>query len=372
MIYDGFVKTLFTKNEDDVSNKSFSLEELASRAEGEIAGDAQLRITGFASLETAGDGDISFLVKSAMADKLADFKGSAVIVPMDVTEVSVSVSLIRVADPYLASARIHSLILEKPFVAIGVHEMASVGEDTSIPEQISVAAFVSIGKRVKLGQRITMESGVVLGDDVEVGDDTVLKANVTIGEGCKLGRGVIVHAGTVIGSDGYGYATDNRGFHTKRPQVGIVQIDDDVEIGANSCVDRAAYGITHIKSGTKIDNLVQIAHNVVVGENSLIVSQVGISGSTTLGRNVVLGGQVGVTGHIMLEDGVMVAAQSGIHNNQPSGAKVGGSPALPMKKYVRAAIQYGKLPEMGRDIRKLKKEMAELKAVEEEHTGSKK
>lgn len=343
-----------------MSKKRFSLDELAQVAMGEIAGDPQLQITGFAPLETAGEGDISFLVKASEVEKLADFKGSAVIVPMDITEGATP--LIRVNDPYLASARIHGLLLKKPFNASGVHSLACVGENTDIPEQISVAAFVSIGERVKLGERITLESGVVLGDDVEVGDDVVLKGNVIVTSGCKLGSRVIIQPGTVIGSDGYGYATDDRGFHTKRPQVGIVQIDDDVEIGANCCVDRAAYGVTHIKSGSKIDNLVQIAHNVVVGENSLIVSQVGISGSTTLGRNVVLGGQVGVTGHINLGDGVMVGAQSGVHNDQKPGAKIGGSPALPIKTYVKAAIQHGKLPDMARDLRKLKKEIDALKA----------
>lgn len=353
-----------------LKKESFSLEELAKLAEGEVAGNSQLRISGFAPLETAGEGDVSFLVKAGQVDKLADFKGSAVIVPMAIEEADIP--LIRVDDPYLASARIHSLLLEKPFAAKGVHAQAWIGEETAVPEQITVQAFVSIGERVKLGERVTIESGAVIADDVHIGDDTTLKANVTIAEGCKIGNRVTIHSGTVIGSDGYGYATDKRGFHTKRPQVGIVQIDDDVEIGANSCVDRAAYGVTRIKSGSKIDNLVQIAHNVLVGENSLIVSQVGISGSTTLGRNVVLGGQVGITGHIELGDGVMVAAQSGVHNNQKAGARVGGSPTLPMKQYVRAAIQYGKLPEMGRDIRKLKKEMAALKAIEEEHSGKNK
>ncbi len=346
-----------------MSKKQYSLEELAALAMGEIAGDAQLMISGFAPLETAGAGDISFLVKAGQIDKLDDFKGSAVIVPMAVEEATVP--LIRVQDPYLASARIHTALLEKPFVAKGVHEQAWVGKDTSIPDEISVAPLVSIGERVKLGERVSIESGVVIGDDVRIGDDTTLKANVSVAEGCIIGNRVTIHSGTVIGSDGYGYATDSQGFHTKRPQVGIVQIDDDVEIGANACVDRAAYGVTLIKSGAKIDNLVQIAHNVVVGENSLIVSQVGISGSTTLGRNVVLGGQVGVTGHISLGDGVMVGAQSGVHNDQKPGAKVGGSPVLPMKTYVRAAIQYGKLPEMGRDLRKLKKEVAALKAENE-------
>ncbi len=346
-----------------MEKKQFSLEKLAKVVEGEIAGDGQVQIANFAPLETATTGDISFLVKAGEVDKLTDFKGSAVIVPMEIETASVPV--IRVLNPYLASAQIHNLLLEEDFVAKGVHERAWIADSTIVPEQITVAPMACIGERVTIGERVRIESGVVVGDDADIGDDTVLKANVTIGERCKIGCRVIIHSGTVIGSDGYGYATDNRGFHTKRPQVGIVQIDDDVEIGANTCIDRAAYGVTHIKSGSKIDNLVQIAHNVELGENCLIVSQVGISGSTTLGRNVVLGGQVGVTGHITLEDGVMVAAQSGVHNKQKAGATVGGSPAIPMKTYVRAAIQYGKLPDMRRDLRKLKKELAQLQEKQE-------
>ena len=347
---------------------SFNLKELAAVADGEIAGDPNLQITGFAPLETAGVGDISFLVKAGEIDKLEGFSGSAVIVPMGIEEASLP--LIRVDDPYLASAIIHNVLLAKPFVAKGLHAQSSIGNDTKIPEQISVAPFVSIGENVTLGERITIEAGVVIGDDAQIGDDTILKANVTIAEGCILGKRVIIYSGAVIGSDGYGYATSKRGFHTKRPQVGIVQLDDEVEIGANSCVDRAAYGVTHIKSGTKIDNLVQVAHNVVIGENSLLVSQVGIAGSTTLGRNVVLGGQSAVIGHVTIGDGVMVAAQSGVHNSQKAGVTIGGSPAIPMKQFVRAAIQYGKLPDMRRDIRKIDKQVAKLTAFAEEHLGS--
>ncbi len=342
-----------------METKKISLDVLAKLAEGELSGNTKTEVTGFAPLETAGPGDISFLVKAGQVEKLADFKGSAVIVPMAI-EVA-DVPLIRVQDPYLAAAKIHSLLLERPFVAKGVHERAWVGTDTKIPGEITVAPMASIGERVILGERVSIESGAVIGDEVQIGADTVIKANVTIGERCIVGSRVTIHSGTVLGSDGYGYATDKRGFHTKRPQVGIVQVDDDVEIGANVCIDRAAYGVTHIKSGSKIDNLVQIAHNVEVGENCLLVSQVGISGSTTLGRNVVLGGQAGLTGHITLGDGVMVGAQSGVHNNQKAGITVGGSPALPIKTFVRAAIQYGKLPQMARDLRKMKKEIAEFK-----------
>ncbi len=341
-----------------MKNKSFTLQELAQLVDGEVVGDGRLQITGFAPLKTAIAGDISFLVKEGQADVLDSFQGSAVIVPK-ATE-SALLPVIRVENPYLASAIIHTAFLKKPFEAQGVHERAWVAGSTVVPEEITVAPLACVGERVQFGKRVTIGPGAVIGDDVHIGDDTIIHANVTVGERCIIGKRVILQPGVVIGSDGYGYATDKRGLHTKRPQVGIVRLGDDVEIGANSCVDRAAYEETYVKSGTKIDNLVQIAHNVELGENCLIVAQTGISGSTVLGRNVVLGGQAGITGHITLGDGVMVAAQSGVHNNQKPGARIGGSPALPMETYVRAAIQYGKLPGMRKDLQKLKKVVAAM------------
>jgi UDP-3-O-[3-hydroxymyristoyl] glucosamine N-acyltransferase len=219
---------------------------------------------------------------------------------------------------------------------------------------------VAVGNNVTIGERVTLEPGVVLDDDVVLGDDVLLKANVTVANGCIIGNRVTIHSGTVIGSDGYGYATDNMGNHVKRPQVGKVKIDDDVEIGSNVSVDRGAFGDTWIQSGVKIDNQVQVAHNVVVGPNSLLVAQAGIAGSTTLGRNVVLGGKVAVNGHIHLDDQVMVAASSGIHNSQPKGAKVGGTPAIPIKTWAKATAVFAKLPEMYSEFRKLKKVVAKL------------
>ncbi len=347
-----------------MTNKKRTVAELAKLVEGESVGDDKLVITGFAPLETASTGDISFLVKAKDKRLLADFQGSAVIVPEEIEELELPI--IRVQDPYLAAAKIHTLLLEEEFVAKGVHARAYVHESTPVPEQIAVAPLACIGARVQLGERVVIDSGVVIEDDVEIGDDTLLKSNVTIEKGCKIGNRVIIHAGAVIGSDGYGYATDKMGTHFKRPQVGIVQIDDDVEIGANSCVDRAAYGVTHIKAGAKIDNLVMIAHNVVIGENSLLVSQVGIAGSTTLGRNVVLGGQVGLADHLTFGDGVMVAGGSGVHNNQEDGAMIGGYPALPMRQWVRSVSQFTKLPQMGRDLRRVKKAVAALEDEEKE------
>lgn len=343
--------------------KSVALRQLAQLVEGELAGDGDVQIHDLDALETAGVGKISFLAQAKDAASLLKSKASAVIVPMAIE--TAPMPIIRVRDPYLAAALVHTFLLKTPFQAAGVHAKAHVGAQTVVPDQISIAPLAVIGERVHLGQRVTIESGVVIGDDVQIGDDSQILANVTVGRGCRIGCRVTIHPGAVIGSDGYGYATDSRGYHVKRPQVGIVQVDDDVEIGANTCIDRATFGKTWIKSGAKIDNLVQVAHNVVVGENCLLVAQVGIAGSTSLGRNVVLGGQAGLSGHIHLEDGVMVAAQAGIHNNQPKGAIIGGTPAMPMKKFARVVAALGRLPEIVSELRRMRKEIAALQDAQQ-------
>jgi UDP-3-O-[3-hydroxymyristoyl] glucosamine N-acyltransferase len=343
--------------------KKVSLQFLAQLVQGEIVGDGDIQIHGLASIETAGQGEITFLVKANRLETLAATNASAVLVPMAVN--TAHTALIRVKDPYLASAKIHNYLLEEPFEAKGIHATACIGADCTIPDQVSIGPHAVVGDRVKLGLRISIGAGTVIGDDVEIGDDTVLKANVTIEKECSIGRRVIIHPGAVIGSEGYGYAVDEKGCHVKRPQVGIVQIDDDVEIGSNTCVDRATYGVTWIKSGTKIDNLVQIGHNVIVGENSLLVAQVGLAGSTILGRNVVLGGKVGVKGHVHLDDGVMVAAGSGVHQNLEKGSIVGGVPAIPVRQWAKSVAVYARLPEIAKDVTLLKKDVESLKKENE-------
>ena len=347
-----------------VTVKSVSLRQLAELVQGELVGNGEVQIHELNDLETAGQGAISFLAQAKIAAALESTTAAAVIVPLAIE--TAAMPIIRVRDPYLAAALIHNFLLATPFLATGVHSKAHVGDQTVVPEQISIAPLAVIGQRVRLGRRVTIESGAVIGDDVQIGDDTRIMANVTVRHDCRIGCRVTIHPGTVIGSDGYGYATDIRGCHVKRPQVGIVQIDDDVEIGANVCIDRATFGKTWIKAGTKIDNLVQVAHNVVVGENCLLVAQVGIAGSTSLGRNVVLGGQSGLSGHIQLDDMVMVAAQAGVHNNQPRGAVIGGTPAIPMKKFARVVAAMGKLPEIISELRRMRKEIAALQGVREE------
>lgn len=344
-----------------MNTKIMTLAELARMVDGQVAGDENLVVTGFAPLESAGKGDLSFLVKAAKADLLKDSQASAFLVPLNLEEMP-GRALIRVKDPNLAGAIVHNAFLATPFLATGVHARACVGRDCEIDPEISIAPLAVLGDRVRVGARVRIESGAVIGDDVAIGEDTVVKANAVVSSGSQIGRRVILHPGVVIGSDGYGYATDATGNHVKRPQVGIVRIDDDVEIGANSCVDRAAYGVTWIKSGVKIDNLVQIGHNVVVGENSLLVAQAGIAGSATLGRNVVMGGQSAAKGHIHLDDRVMVAARAGVHDNQPKGAMLGGVPAIPIRTWTKAASIFAKLPEIYSEFKKLKKDVAQLQA----------
>lgn len=352
-----------------MQKKDIKLEELAKMVDGQICGVKDVVVSGFAPLESAGKGDVSFLVKAAKIDTLKESHATACLVPFNIDEIP-GKSLIRVKDPNLAGAIIHNYFLATPFHVTGVHSRAFVGENCEISLEVSIAPLAAIGDRVRIGKRVRIESGAVIGDDVEIGDDTIIKANAVISSGSRLGNRVTIHPGVVIGSDGYGYATDATGSHVKRPQVGIVQIDDDVEIGANTCIDRAAYGVTWIKSGVKIDNLVQVAHNVVVGENSLLVAQTGIAGSATLGRNVVLGGQSAIKGHIHLDDRVMVAGCSGVHDSQPKGAILGGVPAIPIRTWTKAVSIFAKLPEIYNEFRRMKKDLEELQIKDEKNRAA--
>jgi UDP-3-O-[3-hydroxymyristoyl] glucosamine N-acyltransferase len=335
-----------------------SLAELAALVQGELIGDPELLIGGVADFDSAGEGEITFVADLKHGGRLDQCRASAVIVPAAVTEISRPA--IRVRNTYLAVARIHALFVDEPFVATGIDARAIVGRDCHIPAEVAISPLVCIGNRVRLGQRVTLHPGVVVCDEAVIGDDVTLYANVIIGHHCRVGNRVIIHSGAVIGSDGFGYATDEKGHHFKRPQVGVVQIDDDVEIGANTCIDRATFGKTWIKRGTKIDNLVQLGHNVVLGEDVLLVAQVGMAGSVTTGNNVVIGGQAGLSGHIHLGDRVMIAAKSGVIQNLESGVTVGGIPAIPQKNWLRSSVVYAQLPEMARELRELKRQVAEL------------
>jgi len=335
-----------------------TLAELALMVEGELVGDPNLRIHGLADLSSAGEGEISFLVKEAHIKDLQKSLASAFIVPQTISHEQKP--LIRAKNPYLAAALIQNFFHQKTFTTTGISSKAHIGVDCQIPDETSIGPFVSIGDRVRLGKRVTIHPGVIIGNDVIIGDDCLLYANVSVYHSCTIGSGVIIHSGAVVGSDGFGFATDEQGNHVKWLHTGTVQIDDDVEIGANVTVDRGTFGKTHIMKGTKIDNLVQVGHNVKIGENSLIVAQVGIAGSTSLGKNVILGGQSALKGHIHLDDGVMVAGKSGVHSNVPKGAIVSGYPAIPHKDWLKASTIFAKLPKIYGELLDMRKKIEKM------------
>ncbi len=332
-----------------------NLIDLTRYINGSLVGDGNVEISGVADLQSVQAGEITFLANARHVDRLVNTGASAVIVPKSIQHAPVPI--IRVDDPYLGMALIHTLFVDKSFSADGISPKAHVGEGGDLSTEITIGPMAVIGHRVSIAERVTIHPGVVVGDDVTIGSNTEIYPNVTIGKRCIIGKGVIIHAGTVIGADGFGYATDKGGHHLKRPQVGIVQIDDDVEIGANCCVDRATFGITWIKRGSKIDNLVQVAHNVVIGEDAIIVAQTGISGSTSLGNNVVLGGQVGISGHLHIGNRVMIGSKSGVHSNLSDNELVSGYPAFSHKLWLRVCAVIPRLPELMRDVRALKKQL---------------
>jgi UDP-3-O-[3-hydroxymyristoyl] glucosamine N-acyltransferase len=330
-----------------------SLAMLAEMVDGELLGDPEVSIRGVNELSAAGDGEITFITRSGQVE-VAELSGAAaVVVPTAVQQLAKPA--IRVKNPTLAITIIHHHFLRTPFVATGIHPHAHVGSGCRIPEAASIGPLAVLGKEVVLGERVVIGAGSVIGDDVCLGDDCLLHANVTIYPGSRIGSRVIIHSGAVIGSDGFGYATDGQGRHLKRPHVGRVEIEDDVEIGSGVCIDRGTFGTTRVGRGTKIDNLVHLGHNVTVGDHCLLVAQVGIAGSTSLGRNVLVGGQSAVAGHLRLGDGVMIAAKSGVHNHQPPGAVIAGIPAIPHKKWTKAVSAFQKLPQLIKDVRTLLK-----------------
>ncbi|MFP3870761.1 MAG: UDP-3-O-(3-hydroxymyristoyl)glucosamine N-acyltransferase [Syntrophobacteria bacterium] len=337
-----------------------TLGELARWVNGKLCGDAQLKIAGVAGLEEAGPTKISFVAAPKYAALARKSRAGGLIVPPGLEDIEKP--LIVSDNPYLAFARILALFTEKKAAVLGVSPEAYVGSGVQLGNDISIYPQVYVGDGVQLGNHVTLHAGVYVGAGVRIGDESVIYPNVSILERCIVGKRVIIHSGTVIGSDGFGFAQDGR-RHVKIPQVGIVQIDDDVEIGANCTVDRATMGTTWIQRGAKLDNLVQVAHNVIVGEDSIIVAQVGISGSTRIGKNVILAGQVGVGGHLDIGDGVRVGAQSGVAKSVPPAHTVSGSPAIAHRDWLKNCQITSKLPELRKKLRELERRLTALERV---------
>jgi len=326
------------------------LADLAAAVGGAVEGDPGALISGVAPLESATSSEITFLANPKYLAEARKARPGAILAGPGVDLPGLNV--VRVADPYLAMAAILALFHPEARPEPGVREGASVGEGASIDPSAAVLAGARLGDRVTVGARSVIHPGVVIGDGCVIGSESVIHPNASLYAGTIVGSRVIVHAGVVLGSDGFGFAADGGGA-VKIPQVGNVVVEDDVEIGANCTVDRATFGSTVIGRGAKIDNLVQIAHNVVVGPGSILVAQSGIAGSTRLGRGVIFAGQSGAVGHISIGDGAKIGAKTAVTSDLPAGAFVIGHPAIDARVWKRAAAAFAKLPEILRRLRKL-------------------
>jgi len=311
--------------------------------------DQDLEINGVAPIESATAGQISFIANPKYAPLAKTTGASALIV--DEKFPATAKPLLRTKNPQFAYARAVELFYRPPKYPSGIHPTAVVDPSARIGPNSSIGAYAVIGADVEIGEDCTLQPHVVIYRGVKIGKNFFAHANVSIRENCLIGNNVLLHNGVVIGSDGFGFAKNDRGEWHKIPQTGKVVIEDDVEIQANCCIDRASLGETRIGRNTKIDNLTHVAHNCIVEENSMLCAQVGLAGSTEIGKNVILAGQVGVAGHCKIGDNVVVTAQSGTHGDIPAGSMVSGSPAFDHKQWLRSVTAFVRLPELARAIR---------------------
>ncbi|MFG6381121.1 MAG: UDP-3-O-(3-hydroxymyristoyl)glucosamine N-acyltransferase [Muribaculum sp.] len=336
----------------------FSAIQIAALVNGTVEGDGEVKVSTFAKIEEGQPGAISFLANPKYTHFIYDTASSIVLVGNEfVAEHPVKATLIRVADPYATVASLLEMVSKMSAPnPVGVEQPSYISEGVAVADDVYVGAFAYIGKSVKLGKNVKIYPQVYVGDGVEIGDNTVLYPGVKIYHGCKIGAGCTLHAGVVIGADGFGFAPVN-GAYNKIPQIGIVILEDNVEIGANTTVDRATMGCTRIHKGVKLDNLIQVAHNCEIGENTVMASQVGVAGSTKVGANCMVGGQVGFAGHIHVGDNVMIGAQSGLPRDVASGSRIMGYPAVDAKDFARQAVNVKNLTELYRRVAELEKKL---------------
>lgn len=334
---------------------TFTTGQLAEKLGGQVVGDPGVPLTGFAPADSAKAGELTFAENETYFARADQSAAAAVLVAGDFTSTT-GKTLIRVANARVAFAQVLPVFFPEPVFAPGVHPSAVVAASAQVDPTAHIGPHCVVGERVKIGPGVVLQAGDFVGDDSVLGEGSRLFPNVTLYTRSVLGRRVRIHSGTVVGADGFGYVFD-QGQHRKVPQVGSVIIHDDVEIGSNVTIDRAALGATVIGKGTKIDNLVQIAHNVTIGEHCIIVAQVGIAGSTKIGSYTTIAGQVGITGHLRIGDKVTIAAQSGVMNHIPEGQKWMGSPAQPDRVAKRQLLAVERLPELLRRVSELEKKL---------------
>jgi UDP-3-O-[3-hydroxymyristoyl] glucosamine N-acyltransferase len=336
------------------------LSELAARIGCRLEGDGQIEVIGLAGLDEAGPGDLTFLASSKYTARLGSTKASAVIA--DDAASGAPCAVLRASRPYLAWAEAVELLAPVFRPEPGISPLASVDPSATCGPDVSIAPFAVVGARARVGARVILEPHVVVGDEAVIGDDSILRTHVSVRARVEIGARVILHDAAVIGADGFGFAPRPDGSHQKIPQTGRIVIEDDVEIGAHTAIDRPAVGETRVGRGTKIDNLVQVAHGVRIGRNVLLAAQSGIAGSTVLEDGVVMAGQSGATGHIHLGRGVRVSAKSAVTKDIDAGRHVAGVPAIDLSDWREATVLWRRLPELRREVAALEARLAALEA----------
>jgi len=334
-----------------------TLKEIASLVGGEVLGNPRTVITNIRGIDEAGKGDLTFIANPRYLKKIETTRASAILVSPGTK--GVNKNLVVVKDPYVSLGKILDLFYPEEHAPPKHAGLPYIEKGAVVSKDATIYPGVFIGEGAKVERGVILHPGVYVGRHVFIDENSILYPNVSVYRRCRIGKRVILHSGVVVGSDGFGFARPGR-ENIKIPQVGYVQIDDDVEVGANTTIDRGTLGKTWIQKGVKIDNLVQIAHNVVIGENSVIVAQVGISGSTKLGKSVIIGGQAGLVGHITIGDHVMIGAQSGVHEDVSPNQVVSGSPHMPHRKWLRVEACVSQLPEMRKTLASLLQRVKEL------------
>jgi len=341
----------------------FTAEQIASFLNGTIEGEASVSVNNVSRIEDGKPGTLAFLANPKYQKYIYDTQASIVLVNEDlILDKEVGTTLIRVKDAYEAFANLLDLYEQSIPKKSGISEHVCIPPSAKMGENLYLGDFVSIGENVSIGDNVQLYAHVFVGDNASIGDNTILQPGVKVLKDCKIGNNCVIHAGTVIGSDGFGFAleqgTDSR---RKVPQLGNVVIGNDVEIGANVAIDRSTMGSTIIGNGVKMDNLIQIAHNVEIGDNTVIIAQAGIAGSAKIGKNVIIAGQVAIVGHLTIGDGAMIAGQSGVTHNIKEKEIVLGSPAFDIRESRRSSAVFKKLPELYRQINQMERELNELR-----------
>ncbi len=340
----------------------FSAKQIAEITGGTVDGNGDVAVSTFAKIEEARPGALTFLANPKYSHHIYTTGASAVLVRKDfVAEQPVSATLIRVDDPYATLAQLMRMVDELMHPRLkGVETPSYIAEGVKVPDDAYIGAFAYVGRGVVIGAGVQIHPQAYVGPGVTIGDGTIIYPGVKIYHGCRIGARCIIHAGAVIGADGFGFAPMPDGSYSKIPQMGRVEIADDVEIGANTTIDRATMGATRVGRGTKLDNLIQIAHNVEVGSDTVMAAQAGVAGSTKVGSNCMVGGQVGIAGHIKIGDKVGLGAQAGVHTNTPSGSTLLGTPAIDAKKFIRLSAYFNRLADMASRISALEKEIKNI------------